>query len=199
MSGGCWSYSFCISGKICCSLKDEEPKLTVSIFRTNTYGIIWWLIIYIINIKNSTYRLSCEHRRHKTWASCSSGPWICGVCHWPGRQALKEVLVPSPPPPLPPHIWNRPADPRDICQTKKPNNKDMIELLYKLLLKFLNVKHTELPVSMSHSIMKYYISVLPCLFISWYLISVLHLAFQDLVNNISMSNPDQPAVLSFFP
>lgn len=75
----------------------------------------------------------------------------------------------------------------------------MIELLYKLLLKFLNVKHTELPVSMSHSIMKYYISVLPCLFISWYLISVLHLAFQDLVNNISMTNPDQPAVLIFFP
>lgn len=52
---------------------------------------------------------------------------------------------------------------------------------------------------MSHSVVKYYISVLPCLFISWYLISVLHLAFQDLVNNISMTNPDQPAVLSFFP
>lgn len=32
--------------------------------------------------KQPTYKRSCAHRRHKTLASCSSGPWTCEVCRW---------------------------------------------------------------------------------------------------------------------
>lgn len=70
----------------------------------------------------ATYGLSCERRRRRTWASCSSGPWTCEACRWRGPPVL-EVLVLSLPPQLPPRKWSKPGHTQNLSSQTHTHSK----------------------------------------------------------------------------
>lgn len=77
-NGGCWSCSFYTLKQTCCSLrKRKTTELTDKWVHTqdNTGRFGYRAAVVVVYCCCwVTYGLSCERRRRRTWASCSSGP-----------------------------------------------------------------------------------------------------------------------------
>lgn len=73
MNGGCWSCSFYTSDRTCYLLEVWKVILVRRIFQIvvmKSKNLSWVNPPILFN----AYKRSCERRRHRTWASCSSDP-----------------------------------------------------------------------------------------------------------------------------